>query len=911
MKKLNKLFMIPILSLGLSLMSCDLNKVINFGGSSSNESETSTVTGVSFTTKEVSLKVGETYQLSYEVLPSNAPNKEVSFSSNDYSKVTVSETGLLTAKKEGEATIQITTIDGGFTDFCVVTVTEAEPEVIPVTGVELNFEEIDVTIGSSLSLIASVLPNNADNQNVTWSSSNEDIVSVDENGKITGNALGEATVTVITEDGNHTASCVVSVGEEVRPVEGVSLNYEQFSLYLGKSFTLLATLEPYNATEQGLNWSSSDESVVTVEDGTINALAVGTANVTVETVDGGFTATCAVTVLEKDEETPYVPEVSDDVLIITEAGEFDVSQNYKQVYVNAPEAEVVLNLNGVTLENSENSPIYVEDCDSIDISAKKNTTNYINDLRSAYTEDVAGQGKGAIYVVNGDLKLKGTGTLYITANYYNGVHCKDDVKIQKQTLNVNAIHHAIKGNDSVTISSGTLNLSCGGDGIKTENTDISESTGKQRGNITINGGNITINSWGDAITAAYDVIIQPVEDSPEINLDIKTNKNSSYSGSLIEASESKLYLKMSSSTYSNGSYTYAAYINNQWYKAVYSGTQTTSSNDGGGWPGGPGGGGGPGGSSTYYIYEIERPVDATSFKLYRFSGSNVTSFSTSNYNAVSDQKAFNDSYDMVTISVRSGTISLSSWSNYDGGDISSKGIKAENEVNIDSGTISINAYDDGIHTNSDAALENGETPLGNINISGGDITIASDDDGIHADYTLNISGGSINITKSYEGLEANLIRISGGEIYAVASDDGVNAPNGKSTPNITVSGGLLDVTVPTGGDTDGIDSNGSFTQTGGVVITKGPGSASGSNGGGSHALDTDSTITISSGTLIVFGSIERTPQYSGTTRTLCSSSTVSAGSHTISFASASYTTTLTSSSQGCVVYSSLGSATLK
>lgn len=140
--------------------------------------------------------------------------------------------------------------------------------------------------------------------------------------------------------------------------------------------------------------------------------------------------------------------------------------------------------------------------------------------------------------------------------------------------------------------------------------------------------------------------------------------------------------------------------------------------------------------------------------------------------------------------------------------------------------------------------------------------------------------------------------------------DGVNAGKGKSMPDITVSGGLIDVTVPTSGDTDGIDSNGTYTQTGGVAIVKGPGSASGSMGGGAFALDTDSTVRISSGTLIVFGGIERTPTYS-VTRTLCSSSTVSTGVKTISFSSTSYQTTLKSSSSGCVVYSSLGSATLK
>ena len=366
---------------------------------------------------------------------------------------------------------------------------------------------------------------------------------------------------------------------------------------------------------------------------------------------------------------------------------------------------------------------------------------------------------------------------------------------------------------------------------------------------------------------------------------------------------------MDSSTYSNGNYTYAAYINNAWYKASYKETQSS-----GGGPGGPGGGPGGWGGRSYYIYSFDRTSSATSFTLYRFSGSNVNSFSLDTYNAKSDAKAINTAYDMVTISVSGNKISFGNWSNYSSGntnsaDISAKGIKANNEVYISGGTFDIKSYDDAIHANNDNSLENGETPLGNIYISGGSMTLDASDDAIHADYKLNISGGEINVTSAYEGLEGNVINLSGGTAYVYATDDGVNATSGKETPAINVSGGYFDVGVPSNGDTDGIDSNGTYTQTGGVVIVKGPGSASG-NTFGSAALDTDGAVKITSGTLIVFGGIEKTPT-SSVTRTLCSSSTVSSGSHTVSFTSDSYTTTLKSSTNGCIVYSSLGSASLK
>ena len=595
---------------------------------------------------------------------------------------------------------------------------------------------------------------------------------------------------------------------------------------------------------------------------------------------------------------------------------FNVAKNYKQIYVNAPDKTIVVELQGVTIENSENSPIYVEECSDIEISAKKNTVNNIKDTRPTYVEDVDGQGKGAIYVENGDLKLKGTGTLNITANYLNGIHVKDDVKVQKQTLTINAVNHGIRGNDSVTITSGTINISCGGDGLHSENSDIS-SKGNQKGNVTINGGDVTINSWGDAVQAAYNAVIAQEDSSVETKFTAKTNKYSSYTGETVDTSKNVFYLKMNSTTYSNGSNTYAAYINNQWYPAVYKGTQ--SSGGQGGFPGGGPGGPGGGGQSTYYFYEIEKPTGATSFTLYRYKGSNVTEYSTTDYNAASDAKAFNDAYDTVQISINNTRISFGSWSNYaansgnnNSADISAKGIKAENEILISAGTINIQAYDDAIHANNDGSLENGSSPLGNITISGGNTTISASDDGIHADGQLNITGGTTTVTTAYEGLEGNVINISGGNTYVYGTDDGVNATSGKSSPNINVSGGFLDVEVPTNGDTDGIDSNGGYTQTGGTVIVKGPGSASGGGMAMAAALDTDGTVKITSGSLIVFGAIEQTPN-SSVTKTLVSSNTVAAGSHTISFASnnTSYQTTLKSSSKGCVVYSSLGTATLK
>lgn len=188
---------------------------------------------------------------------------------------------------------------------------------------------------------------------------------------------------------------------------------------------------------------------------------------------------------------------------------------------------------------------------------------------------------------------------------------------------------------------------------------------------------------------------------------------------------------------------------------------------------------------------------------------------------------------------------------------STKGIKAESEINISGAAINISSTDDGIHANSDSGvLETGEDGKGIISISGGTITISTGDDGIHTDKELNITDGYINVLTSYEGLEAITINISGGQSFIYAADDGINActGDGSSTPLINITGGYIDVTTGSG-DTDAIDSNGSYTQSGGMVLVKG-GSSSGQVSG---SIDVDGNITITGGTCVALGGICETP----------------------------------------------------
>ena len=220
--------------------------------------------------------------------------------------------------------------------------------------------------------------------------------------------------------------------------------------------------------------------------------------------------------------------------------------------------------------------------------------------------------------------------------------------------------------------------------------------------------------------------------------------------------------------------------------------------------------------------------------------------------------------------------------NSSGQSYSTKGIKAESEINISGFTINISSTDDGIHANSNpGVLETGEDGKGTIVINGGSITISSGDDGIHADKQLDVNDGYINIVTSYEGLEAMTINLNGGKIYVYATDDGINActGDGKTSPIINVTGGYIDVTTASG-DTDGIDSNGNYVQTGGMVLVKG-GSSSGNVSG---SIDVDGTVTITGGTCVALGGICETPVNSVNAYVL-SSVSFSSGSYSLKDAS--------------------------
>lgn len=490
---------------------------------------------------------------------------------------------------------------------------------------------------------------------------------------------------------------------------------------------------------------------------------------------------------------------SGSVYTITKAGEYTVAGllSEGQLIVDAgDENKVTIVLNGTSITCSSGSPIYVKNASEVKIKSEENSFNEVIDNRTETTEDSSDDAGNAAIYATCDLKLVGKGALVVTGNYNNGIQSKDDLSIKNVIVKVTAVNNAVKGNDAVDIESGNIiAISAKGDGIKTSNSSISNK-GNQKGIVTITGGNIDVYAACDGIDASYGADI-----SGDGNLNIYTDTYSEYSEEVTSSGSSS-----GTSSGRDSSANKSASANTVSYVAA----SDTIANAPGGFGGGNMGG---------------------------MDGQN------------GGNKAGGDRLGMPGDFNESGNSSGQSYS--------TKGIKAESEINISGFTINISSTNDGIHANSDSGvLETGEDGKGTIVINGGSITISSGDDGMHADKQLDVNDGYINVVTSYEGLEAITINLNGGKIYVYATDDGINActGDGKTSPIVNVTGGYIDVTT-TSGDTDGIDSNGNYVQTGGFVLVKG-GSSSGNVSG---SIDVDGTVTITGGTCVALGGVCETP----------------------------------------------------
>ena len=250
-----------------------------------------TVSSVSLDKTSLTLLIGDSSTLVATILPATALDRGVTWTSSNESVATVDQCGKVTAVGHGHASITATTDDGGKTASCEVTVNQL------VESISLNETEMTLYVGDDpTALIATLSPNEQINPILTWTSSKTSVATVDSEGNVTAKSNGTAVITVKTTDGSAlSTTCTVTV---YRHTESISLNKSSLTLIKGNITTLTTTILPSTANKT-VSWTSSDESVATVDQtGKVTAVGFGQASITATTEDGGKTASCEVTTRE-------------------------------------------------------------------------------------------------------------------------------------------------------------------------------------------------------------------------------------------------------------------------------------------------------------------------------------------------------------------------------------------------------------------------------------------------------------------------------------------------------------------------------------------------------------------------------------------------------------------------------------
>ena len=434
------------------------------------------ITEISLDKSSATLTEGETTTLTATVLPENTTyGKSVKWSSSNVAVATVDIMGKVTAKSAGTAIITAIS-ENGKTASCTITVNKKDTN-ITITEVRLNKSTETLTEGDKTTLTATVLPENTtDSKNVSWSSSNSEVATVDANGTVTAKRAGTAIITATSENGK-TASCTVTVSRKEIPITEISLDKSSATLTEGETTTIVATVLPENTTDsKSVSWRSSNSEVATVDaNGTVTAKRAGTAIITA-TSTNGKTAGCTVTVSKK--EIPII--------------------------------EISLDKSSATLTEGETTTI-------VATVLPENTTDSKSVSWSSSNSEVA------TVDANGTVTAKRAGTAIITATSTNGKTAGCTVTVSKKEIPITEIS---LDKSSATLTEGeTTTLTAT---VLPENTTYGKSVKWSSSNVAV----ATVDLMGKvtAKRAGTAIITATSENGKTASCTVTVNKKDTYTG---------------------------------------------------------------------------------------------------------------------------------------------------------------------------------------------------------------------------------------------------------------------------------------------------------------------------------------------------------------------------------------------
>lgn len=253
----------------------------------------------------------ESALLRVSLTPQNAYYKELTWETSDASIATVSQSGEVTAVAPGTAVISVSSVKNPEANAqCEVTVCDH------TTGIKMASTEERVNVGSTITLVANTLPLGTSDNEVTWSSDDEEIATIDGAGNVAGIKVGSCVVKATAVDGGYTAECKITV---VQPAKEVTLNKHETSIVVNNSETLKVTLKPDNTTDKTVIWSTSNADIAEVStSGLVTAKKAGKAFVIATSVSNPEAKdSCEVTVIQPVEGIM----LSETRLIMRELGE--------------------------------------------------------------------------------------------------------------------------------------------------------------------------------------------------------------------------------------------------------------------------------------------------------------------------------------------------------------------------------------------------------------------------------------------------------------------------------------------------------------------------------------------------------------------------------------------------------------